>query len=677
MVNGASAAKIFLKDEYDELMAFFRKTWEEPSATESYEYRVYLAQKGFNLHELFFLAAFDMADEKEKTRLTEIRKRTFLSQTGFILQAPRLAECYERRKAFPRIMICDELLKTGHDFMEIVMGASRAIVEELYGSEPNQSYQLRIVYSKLIDAIDFFVFMRSTDDSHLTYLPPHFFACYRPKNTPASKWYAFVQNSSASIVFSDKVENTVFLPTFRINQSLYDSISERLRNGNIGWRRESWRFWNKSAVVWQRSSYNVNNELYMQQAVRCSFHADTKQYAITPYLFWRASSDAVNDRLFARFAAVMRDCVMLETSGQTEENPFAPFIDILCNKSQYASGIKSQLVLAICSVLLFFGFVEDGAALDAITDIAIVDNSDLAKTSASFGQIGTIFPTFCALVSESAYRLRLKLWENLRNHLLVYGEPLCSYNEEDRKHGRDAYLTVATEHLLAVDTEQQKVIQYRKIHQINFGPDSQYFESDGFMYDYLNSNCFPENYSSLDKKVGALLILLLWGTTGVAIHRRKVEKSSDEESDLYLNVGESTEIIRAMKMLRFIPALSYVKKVCDQELYSPRSMVKGFGEYLDKKFNSKEYAAEFCRFYDWCKETGRTLSDWEGLSPIWLDQPDLAREIRTRQEWNGKPWEQEIYADSGKTTMTDYLVREENQRAFYLNQARRFMGVHD
>ena len=174
-----------------------------------------------------------------------------------------------------------------------------------------------------------------------------------------------------------------------------------------------------------------------------------------------------------------------------------------------------------------------------------------------------------------------------------------------------------------------------------------------------------------------MLILLLWGATGVAVHRRKVGKASDEESDLYLNVGESTEIIRAMNMLRFIPALGYIKRVCDQELYSPRNMVKRFGEYLDKKYNSNEFATEFCSFYDWCKDTGRTLTDWEGLSPIWLDQPDLAREIRTRQEWNGKPWAQEIYADSGKTTMTDYLVWEENQRAFYLNQARRFMGVRD
>lgn len=677
MDNGASAAKIFLKDEYEELMAFFRKTWEEPSVTESYEYRVYLAQKGFNLHELFFLAAFDMADEKEKTRLAEIRENTFLTQTGFVLQAPRLAEYYERRKEFPKIMICDELLKTGHDFMEIVMGVSRAIVEELYGSEQNQSYQLRVVYSKLLDAIDFFVFMRSTDDSHLTYLPPRFFARFQPKSAPASKWYAFVQNSSASIVFSEKVENTFFLPTFRISQNLYDSISKRLRNGNIGWRRESWRFWNKSAVVWQRSGYNVNNELYMQQAIRCSFHADTKQYAITPYLFWRELSDVENDRLFARLAATMRDCVMLKSAGQAEENPFAPFIDILSKKRQYASAIKNQLVLSICSVLLFFGFVEDGAALDEITEITLTDNSDLSKISACFGKIGAILPAFRALVSESAYGLRLTLWENLRNHLLVYAEPLCSCNEEDRKHGRDAYLVAATEHLLAVDTQQQKVIQYRRIHQINFGPDSQFFESDGFIYDYLNSNCFPENYSSLDKKVGALLILLLWGVTGVAVHRRKTDKASDEVSDLYLNVGESTQIIRAMNMLRFIPALGYVKKVCDKELYSPRNMIKRFGEYLDKKYNSNDYAVEFCSFYDWCKETGRSLSDWEGLSPVWLDQPDLAREIRTRQEWNGKPWEWEICADSGKMTMTDYLAWEENQRAIYLNQSRRFMGVRD
>ena len=182
MVNGANAAKTFLKDDYGQLMSFFRKTWEEPSADEKFLYRVYLAQKGFNLNELFFQAAFNEADREEQARLADIREKTFVSQTGFVMQAGKLVEYYTEHKKFPKILICDELLKTGHDFMEVLMSVSQAIVEECYDHKQTDLAAVWTVYSELLKTVVFFSYMQSNEDPRLLVSP------YRSKGNTKPVW---------------------------------------------------------------------------------------------------------------------------------------------------------------------------------------------------------------------------------------------------------------------------------------------------------------------------------------------------------------------------------------------------------------------------------------------------------------------------------------------------------
>ena len=134
-----------------------------------------------------------------------------------------------------------------------------------------------------------------------------------------------------------------------------------------------------------------------------------------------------------------------------------------------------------------------------------------------------------------------------------------------------------------------------------------------------------------------------------------------------------TEHIRVMEMLHFVPALIYVEKVSEENYFSARNMIVRFGNYLDEKTHSEDHARAFCDFYDWTKSIGRNLSDWKFVSPIWLTQPDLSHEIRTRQEWNGKPWPKEVLADSGQMDMAGYLRWEEERRAHYLNEAKKFL----
>ncbi len=673
MEIGTNAAKTFLEDDFAALMVFFRKTWDEPSVDEKYLYRVYLAQKGFNLNELFFRAAFDEANQEDRDRLLDIREKTFVSQTGFVMQAGKLAEYYTEHKKFPKILICDELLKTGHDFMEVLMSASQAIAEELYGLEQSSLSTVWTVYSKLAKSVDFYSYLQSREDPRLLS-----FSSRRKNNNPfsdnsvaASRWVSFVQNSSAAIVFSGSVENTTFIPTFWIPENCYKQIAKNLKDQKrAGWSEGLWRFWNKSAVIWQRSCYNVNNEPYMQQALRCSFISDTQEYAITPYLLWNALNDADNERLAARLAALLRTYASENLKEEEIGSPFAGLIGVLTCRKQYARDIRSQLVFTLSSLLLYCGIVNDARFSNEERSKLLAVRSDLDKVSECYGTSEQIRQDFTILLSDKAASLRTVMWDTLRDHLLGSAEQLCVCIFPDPNHGKDFYINAATEHLLRIDTQQQKQILYRKDHQIQYGATTRYYEIDGFLSDYLNS--FPKDYTSLDKKMGALLILLMWGATGAAVYKHN-EKSAEECSDIYLNVGESTQIIRAINMLQFIPALIRIERICQREYFSPRNMICRFGNYLNNKYHSSDYAEAFIGFYDWCRDTGRTLSDWSQLSPIWLTQPDRKHEVRTVQEWNKQPWKDDVWADSGNMDMQDYLRWEEQQQMHYYEEAGHFL----
>lgn len=679
--SSAHATQVLLKNDYNGLMSFFKNTWRDPSDTWQYEYRVYLAQKCFNLNELFFFIACSEAAPDEAERLFRIRK-TFLSQTGLIMQAEKLAKFYQENRRFPRILICDELLKTGHDFMDTVMSVSRAVADELYGPvQDSTSPKLRLLSARLFEAIDFYSYMHSADDKIL--LTSSCRSNLRlGKEASASEWVAFVQNTSASIVFSGLVENTSFMPSFRISRELYHAVSENLHDQQLGWKRESWKYWNKTTVVWQRHNYGASDSVYWQQALRCSFHNETGEYSITPYLFWNALSDEESELLYVRIAQLLRAHADQGFAGSEKALALNNLLNIFSCEKPYAKDIKSQLMLSLASVLLFCRLAGDAPGSTPVQKELLSAKSDLEKVSQCFGTIGDIFPAFQALINEDCGSLRSALWNVLRAHLIRYARPLCLNDRCDTKNGRDSYLLAAVRHLLTVDAEQQEMFQYRRVRQINYDSISKYYEPDGFFHDYLNS--FPAEYVSLDRKIGALLVLLFWNVTGTTVRRRDPANADIEAyfasdpasgaiSDIYLNVGESTQIARAIYMLRFVPALSRIEKLCKDRHFSVRNMVFHFGSYLDNKLNSEDYAKAFLDFYDWCKEAGRSLSDWSKLDVVWLNQPDNQCQVRTRQEWNGGAWPAEVYADTGSMRLLDYLLWEEKQRINYLQESRSFM----
>ncbi|MDO5475470.1 MAG: hypothetical protein Q4F61_03785, partial [Candidatus Saccharibacteria bacterium] len=492
---------------------FFRKTWEEPSTTEKYEYRVYLSQICSNLNELFFARSIGEMDEMNRTRLTRIHKTTFIAPSGLLTQAKILADYYEKNGRFPKILVVDLLLTTGEPYVEMMIAISKAILEESgLKADLNNIWDY---WTEIEKATTYTSFMQSKDDPLLA---PMMKKSMYENRVSAEEYFGIWVRLEASVVYSDVVQHGDFLPTFWISQDKYKDISEKLldKNHPSGWRKEMWRYWNKTAFVWQKSLSGVRRGIYAQRAIRCNFCTDMQKYAITPLLLWRS---LYNERMYAGLVSAMTNTGIPE---------FNPLIKVLASQRQYMADTKLKLAITIGSMLTFCQFA--GGVGDTET---FANNSDIEKISGHFGRPEDFAPALEALFSsKEANSLRKKLWEILTRALEQYAEPLSGESRCDTRNGKDFYLNVAVDHLVEQNTNRQKLIIYRREHKIQFGPSSWFYESTGFLEDYLAD--FPPDYTYLDGKIGALMMLLMWDIAELTVHRKLNDGEDNGHSAIYL-----------------------------------------------------------------------------------------------------------------------------------------------
>ena len=650
------AEQVFLEDHYTSVADFFEKTWQEPSATEQYAYRVYLTQRAANLNELFFIRKTSDVSEYRKEQLDVLRGKTFVTGSGILCHVSELAEYYLQNNTFPKILFCDFILMSGRVFAEAVFTLAKAIAEELDASRQ----ETRVIWVRLLVSASFIAYIECENDSRLRkticnpqYLP----VCV--KKGHADECYKLWQNSAASIVYSEIVQNGGFFPTFWIAQDDYDKISKTLRNDARGkWTRQSWRYWQKTCVTWQRSHWDDDSQLCVQEAVRCSLCHDRKAYAVAPFVFWLPESDDAIDILSTNLAAKLR---------ATYDAAFAPMIDILTSQNSFLPGIKLKLILAVSAILSFLAFLDDAGAGN------MNFKADISKISGWFGGIADIAPAFYGIITNHGLlkELNLLLFPFMASH----SAPMrgnCNSEASSDLERRDQFIFKFIEALAGMETQWQKIEMYRLEHNIEYGVDSAFANRENYLRQILSS--FPTDFRMTSFTFGALLTLLFWDIAELSVRGTNDYGSTPmQDWSLYLETGSGAQIAKAMHMLRFIPALAHVKKVCDRELYSPRNMIRNFGERLETRHGIQDAQVFLPEFFDWCKENNRAVLDWQKLSPIWLDQPDLEREIRCLQEWDGRGWPG--YVCAGRMDMNDYLRFEEQQRAQLAGYARQHMGV--
>lgn len=670
-------AHIFLSGEYDSLYAFFKKTWETSSKSGAYLFRTYYSRKCASLNEHFFQIALENASADEKDALLKLRRETFLTQSGLFLKAPVLAEYYIQHSCFPPILMCDELLISGRDFAETVGSLYRAIVFEflLHGSVLTNSEQT-LLYSSLLKSIDFYSYTCADMANGAELLldrsiSDRIMPCERK---PQKNWHVFLNNISTMLSFSPFTQNTAFTPSFHLRGDFYSALCKRLQSSMRlaqNWSRERWQYRNRPTVIWQKSIEDGYYTVLMQLCIRCSFDTTTERIVLTPYVFWKPLQDEDAEQLYTAVGHT------LESYG------LSALASILLSRKAYTSTIRAQLLMTISSVLALFVFLKDGTE-SSEKPFAGIEMSDLEKISECYGTIDSVYAEFAHLADSGdphSRQLRELLWKQLREYLLAKGQPIAYKDKADVTHGRDYYLVAAVNYLFAQDSEQQKKLQYRRKKQIVFNSQSLFYEDSCYLSAYLNS--FPTSYYSLERKLGALLVLLQWGAVSLKIHQHEVRESTDATplsmrrysnvcTELYLKVGEDTRTAKAITVSRFLPALIEVEQICLANQLTPQRWVQRFCADMDTQSPETEMQKVYSGFVEPIYNSGFLLSQWEGLDPVWLDCPSSENQIRGIQEWNGKPWASQERDRFDSMTIQDYRQYEREQSEYYLNKARQF-----
>lgn len=644
-------SQVFLgNDEYERLREFFVSSWnQECDDGGKYRYRVYLAQKCLNLNEMFCQSEIPDKDDDDANglgRVNSLREQTFISQTALLLKAREYADQYLKCGEFPPTLIIDELAISGHDFGELMYRFADLITAELAQLSDGTAQDLHIaVYNALSKAVRFFVYMRN--DSLLLLERPlkkMIVPANRDNDFKIGDLYRFALGVSNVITLSPSAANTSFTPSFLVDRRFYTEQSAGW--AKQGWHAEDWTYRGSSVTVWQKSLCDAGNEVHIHAAVFCNYNFVNAKMWLTPYLFW---GDVSNESIYRLFAAL---------SDQLSAIVFKPFIDILSYRQSGMLHLQTKFLSTLASYLLFYELIGDSKS---------VQICDVDKTAQCYGTLKDILPAFGVLGSKNCATLRSALWSKICSSLM---ESACSLaptaKDETPEHDRARYILTAEDYFSQLDRFVRKQRWQRHELDVRYAPWSDFDEDDCTLTDYLLS--FPQEMISLDRKLGALILLLQQGMVGWSTY-------ANPGSTLTLKVGEATGSIAVMHMYRFFPALVELERICMKNDLSTLSRAELFGSYLDQKYNGGNHQELFRTFVSGIYESGMRLSDWDIDCRMWLDLPDFSKGIRTLQEWTKKPWpEAERTAISAFKIRDEYLLWEAKQQNHYREEVFSFFS---
>lgn len=548
------ATNVFNADQLNGLRVFFESTY-----SGDYSYRVYLAQKAINLNEIVFADAIRRAKEKddhqEFNRLRDLRAKSFCSQTGITLMASRLAQNYESSKAFPNILIVDELVLTGFDYSRVVYELEAAICDEIAAQrqapmDVNEYYDIR---EKLISAIDFRVYM--IDHKGLL-IENSLSKCIQEESSASSsECFAFAQTATVFVSKSDYVENTSFLPSFRLQANLWKTMCDELSRQE--WTCSKPESCSNERQVWYRSKLP-----YGDYAAFSCRKTNDGLYVVTPYYLFRS----VPPNNMSAFCELMSKC--LESLGAYKLAKIFRLRD-----STYKSE-KIQLASTVLSILLFYC-----SFADSLNDKAIPNDFD--KISQFYGFICVILDDFKEICAPNRKSERLNVFWTLTAFISRNCEALSINPSYDTLHGIDDYLSVAKKFFRELETNEHISKYHRYKKNLNYSPWSiSVSENSAGLSSYLSS--FPDNYTSFELKMTVILLFNQYGYTGMRASTNK-EDVDDNLSDIYyLNVGESASAFLYDPIMPYLSVLQILEIWCKKKQLGAIDWLTGFGRYLDR-----------------------------------------------------------------------------------------------
>lgn len=542
----------FNQDRWEGVREFFVSTYED-----NYAFRVYLAQKAFNINEIVYRQTLDRLIRENNTdkaaELIELRRRTFLSQSGLLLHAGKLVENYFQKGEFERILIVDELALTGRDFSSMIYTLEDAVC---FAWEQKQGRKLRSdEYRKLRRALFFAVDFRAYMMDHRGLLVEYALAdkVYEQGKRSFNRCFQFAKYVTDTVFNYEDVEPTAFYPSFFISQNAYNELRHELLSSEqwlelIVPTPDGTEF---SVFKWK----SVMAEGFY--AAICCHKSGENSMAMTPYVLFDCIEELQQQMLFDRIA------VNLHNLGAEA------LAAIFTQRGNHINRkIQLQLTANILSLAVFYSRLVDSNLLNETVSL----ENDLDKISQFFGlitELGEDFERVCR-PGEQAKSVRASLV-----NAVLQPSPFVINDKGDVD---SALIEEATAYCsqfhLELECREQERNQLRREQDVNYTPWSEsILEDEGSLSKYLGkkiSHC-PET----DAKLAALLAYAQRGFVGIRV-------CDLPDCNEYANAGEATASLAYYAIWEKLPSLKLLEAWCAEKGLAQVVWAARFGRYLNE-----------------------------------------------------------------------------------------------
>ena len=584
------------QNQWEDVRVFFESTYKG-----NYAFRVYLAQKAFNINEIVYhdyLNELLEADLKEKAEeLRKLRETTFLSQTGLVLQAEQLANHYIEYGSFQQILVSDELMLTGRDLSKTFYTLEEAICRSWETKKEHKlhSDEYLKLRSALLSAIEFRAYIM--DDRGLL-VESVLQARVRTKERHSfNRCFRFARDVSNLVLFSESVESTSFYPSFYFSKEEFSAMSKQLQASG------EWQEYLVEPVYGEKIrvfQWHQVGERSFYAAFCC--RKTGKKVVLTPYVLFDKLSDSRKLQLFE----VVRSFLQRFDTKK--------LIDILeRHETKNHLRIKIQLISSILSIALFYNRLIDFRFRSNDSEKCFHNggkNNDLEKIALYYGLISDFYNDFLKICSnqDRARSLRSKLIDTVFQPIPI------DRSDESKMLQRlpmqtDETTTLCDRFLLQLEYNELERNKLRRAQDVFFTPWSSYtMEQEGSLIRYLDGNTVYDANSG--EKIAVLLAFAQCGFAGI-------RTCDSQDSAFYINVGEATATLAFRALRGKLGVLKLLENWCAENGLATVSWAVRFGRYLDMAdtthpnkhwenlFREKVGGIYQCglRLRDWVKDT--------------------------------------------------------------------------
>lgn len=492
----------------------------------------------------------------------------FLFYTGFLLKAEDIARYYINNGVFPEINVYDEVCKTGFHFSNFFYSLEAILYKYLIDNyeELKQDYTIyHKIRREFIRAIHFYVVDEDASNSLLevdvkkNVVGKHI--CF------SDVWLPDILDSSYIIEKDNNVENTSYIPTFKIRREDWKKYRDALRNDNwnvVTFNNDEYicSHFCKVQII-QKKYYLGEKGIYLICSCKCvEYNSDSEYSYISFTPFWYTLSlESVKEYLTV--LARKLDTILCCNSQSNIGNIFR-------NEVIGLKFIRIQLLSTLTSILLFVKYKGD---------IKVI-SSDVTKISKCYGykSICTEFNKFCSLTSFECTDILGILDKIYMNNTLF--PPNDSLNM-DINECLDSALDYFSKNnsVFLSDIKKSEKLNINFARWTDF---SSYCNLKSFI-DFLNG------IYSIDTIIAVLELVIYKGYVVYNFNNK-------DNSLIYLDVDSNIVNAFCRSVLDSVPTIIELERVCRRYGYDVEDITNKFGKFLEDEYSIEGLNIKYNKF---------------------------------------------------------------------------------